>query len=206
MNPQFRIDLPARLAGSDPVILELGCGRRPQPGRICIDQLDMPHIDIVADLAQGLPFLPDNSVDEVHSRSFLEHVSPLEPLMREIWRVLKPGGRTHIFVPHFSNAYYYSDTSHRTAFGLYSFEYFSARQTRFKRKVPAFYHDFGFTTEEIRLVFDSPWRWRRLLRKAVGLLANLSPGCQEFYEENLCGWLSVYGLQAVLRAEKTPLR
>ncbi|MCA9978922.1 MAG: class I SAM-dependent methyltransferase, partial [Anaerolineales bacterium] len=142
MDTLFNIDLESVLSGEQPVVLELGCGPRQKDDRIGIDRLNLPGVDIVADLEAGLPFLPDNSVDAIHSKSFLEHVDNLELLMREIARVLKPGGKKHLFVPHFSNPYYYSDYTHQRFFGLYSFQYFSISQTRFHRRVPNFYHDF----------------------------------------------------------------
>src|SRR5215211_3969719 len=94
-------------------ILELGCGTTKQQGRIDIDRRQLPGVDIVADLEYGLPFLPENSADAIYSESFLEHIDDFQLLMHEIWRVLKPTGKKHLFVPHFSNPYYYSDYTHR---------------------------------------------------------------------------------------------
>lgn len=195
-------DIAALLQRPGPLEIELGCGPKPAPGRIGIDRLDLPGVDIVADLEQGLPFFPDNSVDAVHSRSFLEHVDNLDLLMREIWRVLKPTGRKHLFVPHFSNPYYYSDYTHQRFFGLYSFEYFSTTQTRYRRKVPNFYHDFGFHTESLVLEFTSPWGSRRVGKRLAGRIFNLSRWFQELYEENYCYLVPCYGVRAVLRPEK----
>ena len=202
MEPIFRIDLEETLKKSSPIILELGCGEKKPPGRICIDKLDSPHIDIVADLEAGLPFFPDNSVDEIHSRSVLEHIEQLEGLMEEIWRILKPTGKKVLFVPHFSNPYFYSDYTHRRFFGLYSFEYFSSGKKRFKRNVPSFYHHYGFATDEIRLVFRSPWPGRRVLKKIFQKVFNLNTWLQEFYEENLCYLIPCYGIQATLTPVK----
>ncbi len=202
MKPVFHIDLDDILNSSSPVILELGCGERQSAERIGIDCLDLPGVDIVADLEQGLPFLPDNSVDAIHSRSFLEHIDNLETLMYHIWRVLKPEGKKYLFVPHFSNPYYYSDYTHQRFFGLYSFEYFSKSQSRFKRKVPAFYHHFSFQTESLVLTFRSSWLGRRFIRRMAQKLFNTSTAWQEFYEENLCYLIPCYGIHATLRPEK----
>ncbi len=202
MKPVFRLDIEEALAAGSPVSLDLGCGASKAEGRICIDHLDMPNVDIVADLEQGLPFLPDNSVDSIHSKSLLEHIDNFDVLMKDIWRVLKPEGRKHLFVPHFSNPYYYSDSTHRRFFGLYSFEYFSGSQSRYKRKVPSFYHEYGFVTERLRLVFTSPWRTRKLLKRTAQRIFNLNGWLQEFYEENLCYMIPCSGIEAVLRPEK----
>ena len=201
-EPVIRLDLAHVLQSVAPVILELGCGAREAPGRIAVDRVDLPHVDIVADLEGGLPFLPDNSVDEVYARSLLEHIEGFDLLMSEIWRVLKSTGKSVVFVPHFSNPYYYSDHTHRRFFGLYSFEYFSSRPNRFRRRVPSFYHDFGFVTEEITLVFKSPWKTRKVVKRIFQAIFNLSPRLQEFYEENLCYMMPCYAVQATLMPVK----
>jgi len=202
MNAILKIDLDKILNQTEPVILELGSGEKKWPGRICVDRLDMTHVDIVADLEEGFPFLPDNSVDAIHSKSFLEHIDHFDFLMQEIWRVLKPTGRKYLYVPHFSNPYYYSDYTHKRFFGLYTFEYFSPCQTRFKRKVPSFYQSHGFMTEEITLVFTSPWKSRKLFKRLFQKIINLHPWLMEFYEENLCYWIPCYALQVTLRPVK----
>ena len=60
MEPLIRIDLEEVLNGGDPVIVELGCGRKKKQGRIGIDRVDLTNVDIVADMEEGLSFLPDN--------------------------------------------------------------------------------------------------------------------------------------------------
>jgi len=121
MEPIVRCDLEQALAGGGPVVVELGCGARKTPGRIGIDCVDLPEVDIPADLEEGVTFLPDDSLDEMHAEHVLEHVEQFEPLIREIVRVLKRGGTCRARVPHFSNPYGYSDYTHKRTFGLYSF-------------------------------------------------------------------------------------
>jgi len=76
MEPSIKIDLEQVINGSNPVIIDLGCGKKTKQGRITVDKLDLPNVDIVADLEDGLSFLPDNSVDQIHSRSCLLYTSP----------------------------------------------------------------------------------------------------------------------------------
>ncbi len=168
------------------VILELGCGpHKRYKDSIAVDMVDMPHVDIVADLNKGLSFLPDGSVDEIYSYHFLEHLTDLGLFMREIYRVLKVGGKKIGSVPHFSNPYFYSDYTHRTHFGLYTLSYFSKGEY-FSRKVPAFYNDVDFKINKIKLTFYSPFKMRRRLKKPFQYIVNSSRFFQEFYEENLC--------------------
>ena len=118
MDYSCNVNIEKILASSEPLVIDLGCGRKKKEGRIAIDKVDLPHVDIVADIEEGLPFLPNNSVNEIHCKSVLEHIDNFEYLMREILRVLKQDGKAHIFVPHFSNPYYYSDYTHKRHFGL----------------------------------------------------------------------------------------
>ena len=168
MEPLIRVDLQREISGSEPLVLELGCGRKKVAGRITVDKVDLPGVDIVADLEEGLAFLPDRSVDEIHCRSVLEHIENFESLMAEMVRVLKDDGKAHIFVPHFSNPYYYSDYTHRRFFGLYTFYYFVSPEKQLSRKVPDFYTDTRIEILSQRLVFRSSFRFLKPLKKLLG--------------------------------------
>jgi SAM-dependent methyltransferase len=202
MEPLVKIDLDQVLKGPGPVVLELGCGKAPQSGRIGIDMIDLPGVDIVADLERGFPYLPDASVDEIHARSLLEHLENFELVMREIVRVLKPGGTCHVFVPHFSNPYYYSDYTHKRFFGLYTFYYFVDEKTQLKRTVPNYYTDIRIKILKQRLKFSTPFRGRQIFKKVWGGLFNSSRWMQEYYEENLCWKIPCYGVQVVFTPDK----
>lgn len=179
-------ELQQKLQQSDSIIIELGCGPHKLPGSIGIDRLPLNGVDFVADLEQGLPFLPDHSVDEVHSRHFLEHVEAFEFLMREVHRVLKPGGKQVAIVPHFSNPHYYSDSTHRRFFGLYSFDYFSKPETQLRHQVPSYYVDFHFQVTNRRLVFKSIYPIRHKIKQVFQWIFNLNSYFQEWYEECFC--------------------
>ena len=201
MKPLLRIDLDKAL-NNPPVILELGCGRNKRPGAIGIDKVDLPGVDIVADIEDGLAFIPDNSIDEIYSFSCFEHIRNFEKLMSEIVRVLKNGGKTIVYVPHFSSPYYYSDPTHTRFFGLYSFYYFVNHRYRLKRKVPNYYFDTKIRIISQKLVFDSPFLIRKIIKRSIGAIFNLSRFLQEFYEENLCYIFPCYGIKVVFTKEK----
>lgn len=178
--------LDRQLASGGPVVVELGCGPGGAPGVVGVDRLPLDGVDVVWDLEDGLGFLPDGAVDEVRSRHTLEHVEAFEPLMREVWRVLKPGGRHVAVVPHFSNPYFYSDYTHRRTFGLYSFDYFADPAWQPRRKVPAFYSDVRFRVVERELVFKSAFPVRNLVRQVQRRVFNVSGWMREWYEESWC--------------------
>lgn len=202
-EPRIRIDLEAVLGAGQPVVLDLGCGRRKRPGRIGIDKADLPQVDIVADLEAGLPFLPDRCVDEIHCRSFLEHVDNFERLFGEMVRVLKDDGRACIFVPHFSNPYYYSDYTHKRPFGLYTFYYFADPEHQPRRKVPCYCTDIRVEILSLKLKFRSPARILHYPRKLLGALINLHPALQEFYEAGLCYLAPCDGMEIVLKPARS---
>lgn len=203
MDTYFKINLEKTIKDKDKqLIIELGCGQKKKQDRITIDKIDLPHVDIVADMENGLPFLPDNSVDEIHCRSVLEHIENFENLMREIVRVLKKHGKVYVFVPHFSNPYYYSDYTHKRFFGLYSFYYFVDTNKQLKRKVPNFYTDIRINIISQHLLFNSPFWVTRQIRKIFGFVFNCHHSLQELYEEKLCYIFPCYGIEVVFTAEK----
>ena len=189
---------------AEKVIIEMGCGPDKMEGAIGIDIIDLQGVDYVADLEKGLSFLPDNSVDEYHSRHVLEHVGNFEQLMKEIYRTLKPGGKKYIAVPHFSNPYYYSDYTHKRFFGLYSFEYFNRPENQLKRKVPSFYVNFHFRVVKRRLIFNSPtFPLRHFFKKRIlENFFNMSSWWQELYEEWFCYIFPCQEVQYVIQPEK----
>lgn len=105
------------------VILNIGCGKTRIPGSIGVDVVDIEnYVDVVHDLnVTPYPF-EDNYADEIHLYHVLEHLQ--EPLkkLEELHRILKPGGKLHIRVPHFSSMGAFSDITHVRPFGYISFD------------------------------------------------------------------------------------
>ncbi|MBI4870402.1 MAG: methyltransferase domain-containing protein [Candidatus Riflebacteria bacterium] len=203
---KVKIDLASHLRSGAPVIVELGCGPNKRAGRIGIDRLELPGVDLVADVVEGLRLFPERSVDEVHSKSLLEHVDDLVAVMREIVRVLKPEGRSFHSVPHFSNPYFYSDYTHTRFMGLYTFYYFVDEEFQLRRKVPTFYSGVRIRVISQRLVFASSFSLLNRLKKLVERLVNATTWTQELYEETLCYLLPCYNLEVVFRAAPEDLR
>jgi len=169
------------------IALDIGCGPAKKTGYLGIDKLPLPGVDLIADMELGFTFLPDNSVDEIYTSNFIEHIDNLELFMKECHRVVKPGGEIRIYVPHFSNPWFFSAFTHRRFFGLYTFLYFSDHNNTFKSKVPDFYTDFKFLVEEQKLIFKSPpFYFRNLFRQVLQRIFNSSIYMQELYEDVFC--------------------
>lgn len=181
--------------------LDLGCGsRKCDPEAVGIDALALPGVDIVGDVTHVLRGVEDQSVRRIHASHFMEHVPDVGGLMSEVARVLEVGGELEVVVPHFSNAYFYSDPTHETAFGLYSMAYFVA-ETPMRRKVPVYGDPLPLELLEITMVFKAsrPFYGRYALRRCFGTIVNLSWYTKELYEETATGFVSCYELHFLLR-------
>lgn len=184
--------------------IDLGCGPNKKEGFKGMDILPLPGVDYMVDLEKGFGFIPDNSVDEFYTSHFLEHVQNLELIMAEIHRTLKPGGTLTVFVPHFSNPYYYSDYTHKRFFGLYSFDYFTSLNTGYRRKVPRYNTSFDFQVVERKLILKSPSFFiTNLIKKHIlNRIFNSGKYFQAVYEEYFTNILPCYELKFVLKPVK----
>lgn len=190
MSVVDRAHITEMIAKRRSVVVELGCGDRKRVANaIGIDRIAYPDVDLVGDIAAVMAQFPTESVDRITSHHVLEHVDDLDVVMDEAGRILKPGGRFQATVPHFSNAYFYSDPTHRRAFGLYTFCYY-ADSTLFRRTVPAYRQRHRFQLMDVRLEFKAarPFYLRYAVRRAVGPIVNLNRAMQELYEDSFC-WL-----------------
>lgn len=77
--------------------LYIGGGGASVPGYVNIDLFPTPGVDVVAD-AESLPF-PADLFQRVECDAVLEHVRCPESVLREIARVLAPGGYAHLVTP-----------------------------------------------------------------------------------------------------------
>lgn len=190
-----------RLDQLDKVVLELGCGpNKKLRSAIGIDAINYEGVDIVGDIFEVLGKFPEKSVDSVHSFHFFEHIDNFQELLSNIARVMRPGGDLEVVAPHFSNPYFYSDPTHRTFFGLYTFCYY-ASESLFSRKVPTYQHTIQFDLISVDLVFKStrPFFIRHGVKKLFGLIFNSVGYMQEFYEENLSHIVPCYEVRYRLR-------
>lgn len=78
--------------------LNLGCGKKPMEGFVNVDYYD--SCDMRVDL-NVFPWPWENdSIEEVYSCHWLEHVEDYERTIRETFRILRPNGVLHCRVPH----------------------------------------------------------------------------------------------------------
>ncbi len=106
-------------------ILDVGCGRTKFPGAMGIDiRSQLSHADVFHDLDQVPWPLETAEFDLVVMRHCLEHLRDVFNIMDELYRILTPGGRLVIEVPHFSWCGAYQHPGHIHFFSAGSLDFF----------------------------------------------------------------------------------
>jgi SAM-dependent methyltransferase len=162
---------------STPRQLSVGCGRHTRPGWINLDMAALPGVDVVHDLDEIPLPLEDGAFDYVECIDILEHVKDLPAVMRELHRVLAPGGRLRVEGPHFTSETFPTDPTHRRAFAINTFEFFTEESFHERD----YYFDFSFAEVQhrsirFRRVIHQPWNW------VVEPLVNAHRRLQSYYE------------------------
>jgi predicted SAM-dependent methyltransferase len=85
--------------------LNVGCGPQPAAGWINHDWKPIHGIDLHGDIREGLT-LPDHSMDYVVAMHFLQDLlwGDIPPALRELRRVLRPGGVLRVGLPDLDKA------------------------------------------------------------------------------------------------------
>ena len=161
--------------------LNLGAGEDFRAGYVNIDWQKETHPDVVHDL-NALPYpFSDGEFDLIEASHVLEHLDRPFFVMRELHRILKPGGTLIVKVPHFSRGFTHAEHAHGfdLSFPLYfnptftKSGYFGVpfRSVKTELHWMAFFHllpSMGYGPVVIGTL--------RLLNTIISFLANLSPG------------------------------
>lgn len=191
------------ISSASTIELELGCGNMKRNRQaIGIDILDFPDVDIVGDVYEVLAAFPAQSINAVYAYHFIEHVADIQRLLSELARTVKPGGIIEFIAPHFSNPYFYSDPTHRSFFGLYTFCYY-ANESPFSRRVPMYGYKSQFKIDKVDLLFKSnrPFFVRYGVKRAIGTFFNSCNYLRELYEENFCYLFPCYEVRYILQRQ-----
>lgn len=99
-----------------PIRVDLGCGNAKREGFIGLDYVEGPQVDHVLDLTKDRYPFDDDTVDEVFSAHFLEHIEVPNHVFSEISRICKDGARIEFWTPYaFSEeAFLYGHLHHLT--------------------------------------------------------------------------------------------
>jgi SAM-dependent methyltransferase len=108
-----------------PVVrVDLGCGKKKQPGFVGIDRFALLGVDIVADMNKGLP-LADNSVDYLVASHSLEHIDDLLLTMQEIYRVCKHKALVCVVAPYYHTSANMANPFHTQVFNEHTPRFFT---------------------------------------------------------------------------------
>lgn len=150
--------------------LNLGCGRKQFPDHVNLDVAAAVKPDVVHDLDQFPYPFPDSRFDEIAIYDVIEHIGDVPLLMRELWRLGRPGARVLITTPHFSSANSYTDPTHRRHLGCFSMDYFSTGHPLY------YYGGVGFEVVHRKMIFHP-----LLINRLIHRLANRWPNTYEHH-------------------------
>jgi SAM-dependent methyltransferase len=154
--------------------INLGCGTDIKPGFVNVDIAELPGVNVVHDINDvPLPFT-DNSAELIYCKDILEHVD-LVRVLGDLHRILRPGGRLEVRVPHFTSKNAYSDPTHRNFFTSHTLRYFTREHSR------AYYFPFAFSSHSVRVEFDRRFPYNWLMEPLV----NLSPAVINVWESSI---------------------
>ena len=161
--------------------LNLGSGRDTKEDWINLDSARLPGVDIVHNIEKlPLPFR-NEELDEILCQDILEHIEYI-PTLKDLHRILKPGGKLTIRVPHFTSKNNFVDPTHKKRFSIYTFEMFVKDSPHAKSKERDYYFDFHFSKlNSVKIIFDHSSRWF-FYNRLVEPLVNLNSTTKFIYE------------------------
>lgn len=124
-------------------ILDIGCSRNKIPGAIGIDIDPSCDADILHDLNVYPYPIESNSVDQIFAKHIIEHLNDPRSFLKELYRILKPGGTAFVETPHFSCRVAYSEPEHKLFYSYFMFdELLKGLDFRILRREITFYKSF----------------------------------------------------------------
>lgn len=135
--------------------LNLGGGAYPKEGYLNLDILDLPEVDIVCDINNGIP-MHDSSVTGVIAFHFFEHIPNTVALMHELYRVCQHGAVIKIKVPYFKSIGAFKDPTHVSFFTERTFEYFAANAPD-AFNLPEYNFAVNFRVKKLTYIWSKKW-------------------------------------------------
>ena len=135
-------------------ILDTGCGKHKTPGAIGLDCNPKTDADVIHNLdVFPYPF-KDNEFDVIVGNQVIEHVQDVLAVMRELYRIAKPGAIIKLDTPHYTDVSSFRDPTHKHHFTCESFMYFTEKRPEFE-----FYSDITMRNRKIYVSLLKLWRF-----------------------------------------------
>lgn len=136
--------------------LDIGCGKNKKEGFKGLDSIKFEGVDFVHDVRTPWTMIEDNSVDEVHTSHFVEHLEARERVffINELYRVMKVGAKCQIIVPAWSSNRAYGDMTHKWPPVSEMWFYYLSKDWR-KTNCP--HDDFEFNPDGYKCDFEATW-------------------------------------------------
>lgn len=144
---------------SEPLRLDIGCGPNKKAGFSGVDVIAFPGVDYVFHAGRDRWPFEESTVEEAHAAHFIEHLTNFNnkwervKFFNELWRVMKPGGKTTLVFPHWASNRYYGDPSHCEPFSEMGFYYLSSTW----RKTQAPHTDAEHNPNGYTCNFEATW-------------------------------------------------
>jgi len=171
--------------------LNLGCGEEKKAGYVNLDWQSLTEPDVRHDLNKFPYPFADNTFDLIEASHILEHLDKPFAVMKELHRILKPGGKLLIKVPHFSRGFTHAEHAH--GFDVTFPLYFNRQFTR------SGFYGVEFKLEKMRLHWLAFFHLLpylgygkisifilRMINAIISFLANLNQG---FCSRIWCYWV-----------------
>ncbi len=152
-----------------PYKLNLGCGEDKKNEFTNIDWNKLTNPDVLHNLNQVPYPFEDNTFDEILASHILEHLDKPFEIMKELHRILKPGGKLIVKVPHFSRGFTHAEHCH--GFDITFSQYFNKNFTK------SGYLGFEFEIKKITLTwlaFSHLLKYFNYKKSTIFLLENFS--------------------------------
>lgn len=169
--------------------VNLGCGKFPKPGFVNVDREAGTGVDVVHDLNEFPYPFPDGAATLVEMDHVLEHLREPFRVMKEIHRILRPGGRVVVRVPHFSRGFTHPE--HKRGFSS-TFPFYFSRDFKGEFMGVDFVHvstkmSWLAQIYLLRTIFNAPTvAALSAINSILNALANQSPHfCSKFW----CYWV-----------------
>ena len=162
-----RIDAMILQSTQEGIKLNLGCGTDYRKGWVNCDIHRDSKYDMYVDLTEKLPF-KTNYANKILLNVVLEHLPNHLELLNEMKRVLKPGGKLIMIIPHFTCCYYHADQTHQRAYSYMAIKNFCSTK---------FVNGLDFKENKIRLMFSKNMLWWDYIIEPI---ANYFPNLYEY--------------------------